>query len=325
MASCLARDALTTGQARSSAINLILMPPKYSARMLGRPITLAALLALGISSVPGAAHAQDLFEGGKLLLTNGISTVEGSGGGGLATWATISGLETGSGIGITGHVTVVELPDYGLESHGIAVGIGDRLEFSYARQNFDTRMVGAALGLGKGYTLNQDIYGAKLRLLGDAVYGKSLLPQLSIGVQHKRNLDGPVARAVGARHDRGTDFTLSATKLFLRYSLLVNTTFRLTKANQLGLLGYGSDRNDKYSAQFEGSIAYQLSRRLVVGGEYRTKPDNLAIAHENDAKDVFVAYALTRNVTLTGAYADLGSIATFGGQRGAYLSAQLAF
>ncbi|RYG87993.1 MAG: DUF3034 family protein [Alphaproteobacteria bacterium] len=288
-------------------------------------MNLAATLALVIAAAPSGAHAQDLLEGGKLVLTNGISTVEGAGGGGLATWATISGLETRSGIGISGHVTVVDLPDYGLDSHGIAVGIGDRLEISYARQNFDTRLVGAALGLGKGYTLNQDIYGAKLRLLGDAVYGDALVPQVSISVQHKRNLDGPVARAVGAKHDRGTDFALSATKLFLRYSLLVNTTFRLTKANQLGLLGFGGDRSDKYSVQFEGSIAYQLSRRLVVGGEYRTKPDNLGIAQENDAKDVFVAYALTRNVTLTGAYVDLGSIATFGAQRGAFLSAQLAF
>ncbi len=275
--------------------------------------------------LPAAAHAEPLLDGGKLLLTNGISSVEGTGGGGLATWATISGLELDDGVGVTAHATLVELPDYGLQSHGVSLGIKDRLELSYARQNFNTRLVGAALGIGKGYTLNQDIFAAKLRLVGDTVYGNPLLPQISIGVQHKRNLDGPVARAVGARHDRGTDFTLSATKLFLSRSVLVNTTFRLTKANQFGLLGYGSAGHEGYSLQFEGSLAYQLSRRLVIGGEYRTKPDNLAIAREDDAKDLFAAYAVTRNMTLTAAYVDLGSIATFDGQRGALFSAQLAF
>ena len=276
-------------------------------------------------ALPAVASADELLDGGKLLLTNGVTTVEGAGGGGLASWATISGMGTDSGIGISAHATLVELPDYRLQGHGLAIGIRDRLEISYARQNFDTRMVGAALGLGKGYKLNQDVFGAKLRLAGDAIYGDPLMPQITAGVQHKRNLDGPVTRAVGAAQASGTDFTLSATKLALRHSVLVNTTLRLTKANQFGLLGFGGAGKNGYSLQFEGSLAYQFSRRLVVGAEYRTKPDNLAFARENDAFDVFAAYALTRNVTLTGAYVDLGSIATFDGQRGAFLSAQVAF
>jgi hypothetical protein len=284
-----------------------------------------ALLAFSAMGQAATAQAGELVDGGKLLLTNGVTTVEGAGGGGLATWATISGMGTDAGIGVSAHATIVELPDYRLQNHGIAVGIKDRLELSYTRQNFDTRLVGAALGLGKGYKLNQDIFGAKLRLAGDAIYGDPLVPQISIGVQHKRNLDGPVARAVGAGKARGTDFALSATKLFLRHSVLVNATVRLTKANQFGLLGFGGDRSDRYSLQFEGSAAYQFSRRFVVGAEYRTKPNNLAIAREDNAFDVFSAYAITRNVTLTAAYVDLGSIATFDGQRGAFLSAQVAF
>jgi hypothetical protein len=286
---------------------------------------LAAGLAAAALLISPAAWADDILDGGKLLLTNGVTSVEGSSGGGLATWATISGMETDAGIGVSAHATLVELPDYRLQNHGIAIGIKDRLELSYARQNFDTRNVGAALGLGKGYKFNQDIFGAKLRLMGDVVYGDPLLPQISIGIQHKRNLDGPIVYAVGAGEARGTDFTLSATKLFLSRSVLLNTTFRLTKANQFGLLGFGSADDDAYSLQFEGSAAYQISRRFVVGGEYRTKPDNLAIAREDDALDVFAAYAATRNVTLTAAYVDLGSIATFDGQRGAFLSAQVAF
>ena len=285
----------------------------------------AALLLVLATAAPAQAEATPLIDGGKLLLTNGVATIEGTSGGGVATWSTITGRETDRGIGLSGHVTLIELPDYGWQSHGFAVGIANRIELSYARQNFDTRDVGAALGLGEGYTLNQDIFAAKVRLLGDVVYGDPLLPQISVGIEHKRNRDTPVALAVGAAHGKGTDVTISATKLFLSHSVLVNATARLTKANQTGLLGFGAAGKDDHSLQFEGSIAYQLSRRAVIGAEYRTKPDNLAFAREDDWLDLFAAYALTKNLTVTAAYVDLGSIATFHKQRGGMLSAQFAF
>jgi hypothetical protein len=288
-------------------------------------ILVAATLALPCAVTSASAEETPLVDGAKLLLTNGVSTIEGTSGGGLATWATIAGRETDRGIGISAHATLIELPDYGWQSYGVAVGIANRIELSYARQNFDTRDVGTALGLGRGYTLNQDIFAAKVRLAGDVVYGDPLLPQISVGVEHKRNQDTPVALAVGAAQGNGTDFTLSATKLFLSHSLLVNATARLTKANQAGLLGFGTAAGDNHSLQFEGSVAYQLSRRAVIGAEYRTKPDNLAIAREDDWWDLFAAYALTRNLTVTAAYVDLGSIATFDKQRGGFLSAQFAF
>jgi hypothetical protein len=286
--------------------------------------TLACLIGLAaLSNLP--AHAQDLRNGGKLLLTNGVSTIEGSGGGGLATWSTIAGNATQEGIGGSAHGTIIELPDYNWTSYGVSLGFFDRLELSYARQNLDTIDIGTALGLGRGYTLNQDVFGAKLKLAGDVVYGDPLMPQFAIGVQHKRSSDDAVVAAVGAASPHGTEFYISATKLFLSHSLLANATVRFTKANQAGLLGFGSATQNNHKPQFEGSIAYQFSRRFVVGGEYRTKPDNLAIAREDDWVDLFAAYALTRNVTVTAAYVDLGSVATAEKQRGAFLSLQAAF
>lgn len=286
---------------------------------------LLAALSLACAATPVAAEEAPLIDGGKLLLTNGVATIEGTSGGGLATWSTIAGRATDRGIGLSGHVTLIELPDYGWQSHGVAFGIANRVELSYARQNFDTRDVGTALGLGRGYVLNQDIFAAKLRLAGDTVYGDALLPQISVGVEYKRNRDAPVARAVGAAHGSGTDITLSATKLLLSHSVLVNATARLTKANQTGLLGFGTAADDAHRLQFEGSVAYQLSRRAVIGAEFRSKPDNLAIAREDDWWDLFAAYALTDHLTVTAAYVDLGSIATFDQQRGGFLSAQIAF
>ena len=260
----------------------------------------------------------------KLLLTNAVSAVDGASGGGISNWATIAGRQETRGVGVQAHVTAVLLPDFFYQSHGVALGIADRIELSYARQNFDTQDVGAALGIGQGYMLNQDVFGAKVRLFGDVVYGNTMVPQVAVGAQYKRSLDGAVASAVGAAHDEGVDVTLSATKLFLSHSVLVNTTARLTKANQNGLLGFGSVSDDSYAVQFEGAVAYQFSRRFVMGTEFRTKPDNLGLG-EGDWFDVFAAYAPSDNLTVTAAYADLGSIATFTGQRGAFLQAQVAF
>lgn len=271
---------------------------------------------------PAMAGSEDRA-GGKLFLTNGVSTVDGSAGGGLATWALIGGNETRDGIGGSAHVTVVPLADYSLLSAGAAIGIRDRLELSYTHQSFDTRKVGAALGLGAGFRFHEDVIGAKLRLFGDAVYGP--LPQVAAGVEYKHADRGAVIRLIGGAHASGTDFTLSATKVLLAQSLVIGTTLRMTKANQFGLLGFGGDRNDSYTAQFEGSAGLMLTRRLVVGAEVRTKPSNLSFAKEDDVYDLFAAYAIHRNVSLTAAYVDLGSIATVPGQRGAFLSIQSSF
>ena len=263
--------------------------------------------------------------GGKLRLTNGVATLDGASGGGLAAWAVIAGRETVEGIGGSAHLTFAELPDYNWQSHGAAIGLFNRLELSYARQNLDLIDVGAALGLGRSYVLNQDVFGAKLRLFGDAVYGEPWVPQLSAGVQYKNNLDEAVTRFVGAKSSDGTDFYLAATKILLAQSTLVTATLRYTKANQLGLLGFGGDRSDDRSVQFEGSVGYMLSRNLVLGAEYRTKPDNLGIAEENDWLDIYAAWSFGDHITFTAAYVDLGTIAIVDEQRGALLSLQAAF
>lgn len=275
---------------------------------------------------PDIAQAPGLFAGGKLLATGGVSQVEGAGGGGITPWAMITGNETGSGIGANIHVTGIVVDDFNLQSAGLAVGLFDHLELSYARQVFDTQSAGAALGLGKGYTFGQDVWGAKLRLAGDAVYGQDTwLPQVSVGVQYKSADRAAVLSAIGARNHKGVDYYLSATKIILTDSLLVNATLRLTKANQTGLLGFGGDRDDDYSFEGEGSLAYLVSRNVVVGVEYRMKPDNLHFAREEDWADAFIAWFPSKNFSATLAYADIGDVATRRDQRGLYLSLQTGF
>ena len=67
-----------------------------------------------------------------------------------------------------------------------------------------------------------------------------------------------------------------------------------------------------------------MRKDLAIGAEYRQKPDKLPFK-ENDWYDIFVAYAPTKNVSITLAYADLGNIVIKDKQRATYLSLQVGF
>lgn len=281
---------------------------------------------------------------GKLLLTGGVSTIEGAAGGGLTPWAVIGSNATQGETGGSAYLTNVGTRDYGLSGYGAAIGIDERYELSLAQQDLNTRGTGTALGL-PGLHLKQTIVGAKLRVLGDAVLDSdTLTPQVAIGVQFKQlgstGLDGTLD-ALGAKR-RGTDFYVSATKLLLGQSLLLNGTLRATKANQNGLLGFGATLGGDesgYRLQPELSAAYLLSKSVAVGAEYRFMRNRLENAgraaglgnglRASDWKDVFIAWAPNKNFSLTLAWVDLGVIvpATTGSRRqtGYYLSAQAAF
>jgi hypothetical protein len=284
--------------------------------------------AAACALVSQLAQAQDM---GKLLATGGVSTVEGAGGGGLTPWALITSYGSDDSFGANAHATSVRTQDYALQTYGVAVGINDRVELSLSNQTF----TGDLAPLDR-LRIKQDILGIKVRVAGDAVYDQPfLLPQIAVGVQYKRNkgIGGLGALGVtnvtqlGAKDDSGTDVYVSATKLYLAQSLLVNGTVRMTKANQMGILGFGGDKRDSYRPMFEGSIAYLITRKLVIGAEYRMKPANLGVDKEKDYKDVFVAWFPSRNFSLTGAYVDLGDITIFNPkkQRGWYVSAQVGF
>lgn len=281
---------------------------------------------------------------GKLVLTGGVSSVEGASGGGISPWAVIGSQATDGELGVAAYLSRAITDDYRLNAAGVAVGIHDRIEFSVGHQDFDTGVTGTQLGL-PGLRLRQDILGAKLRVAGDAILDSdSLMPQIALGLQYKRlhrsGLDTTLD-ALGAKRD-GVDAYVSATKLFLAQGVLVNGTLRATRANQNGLLGHGArlgGADNGYEWQPELSVAWLLRRNLAVGFEYRAMPDKLQRAgaaaglgkglRADDWRDVFIAWAPTRNVSLTAAYVQLGRVvpATTGNrkQSGAYLSAQIAF
>ena len=264
---------------------------------------------------------------GKLLLTGGVSSIDGAAGGGLTPWAVTGSYATAGEIGGTAFITRTKTQDYALNVYGAAIGVMDRFELSLARQEFNAGVV------VPDTTLRLDIVGIKARVAGDAVLDSdTLMPQIAVGAEFKRVNPGPavggVLDSVAAKRN-GIDFYVSATKLFLAQGILVNGTLRATKANQNGLLGFGSADKTSYSVKPEFSLAWLLSKNIAIGAEYRFKPNNLAFAgaafEEQAWKDLFIAWAPTKNVSVTAAYVDLGNIVGHTRQTGAYISAQLAF
>jgi len=286
-------------------------------------VLIAMLPRFALAQLDAAPITTDRAFGGKLVATGGLSQLEGAGGGGLTPWALITGYGTNTQIGANGHVTRIAANDLRMNSYGAAVGLYDRVEFSVARQDLNTGNIGTALGLGKGFTIRQDVVGFKVKVAGDAVLEQdSLLPQIALGAQFKHNNRGPMIAALSGATNDGVDIYLSATKLILSQSLLVNGTLRITKANQTGLLGF----NGSFKPMLEGSAALLLSRNWAVGGEYRMKPINLAgVAKESDWADVFVAWFPTKNLSVTAAYVQLGRIITAKNQNAFYLSMQVGF
>ena len=304
----------------------------------------AAAAALALAAT-GLAHADT----GKLLLTGGVSTIAGSAGGGLTPWAVIGTNATEGEVGASAYLTHAATQDYALTGYGVAVGIHDRVELSLARQDFDASpsiaLNGIApFGITPGQHIKMDVVGVKVRVAGDAILDSdNWMPQIAVGLEHKRVHPGslqPVLDFLGTK-TQGTDVYVSATKLLLDKSLLLNATLRSTNANQNGLLGFGAAAPGKKSRslQPEFSVAYLLNKNLAVGAEYRFKPNNLqslgaaaglgAALREDDWKDIFIAWAPSKNLSLTLAWVDLGRIVpgiTNGRkQTGYYLSAQVAF
>lgn len=255
-------------------------------------------------------------EGSRVVATGGGTMIEGSAGGGIVPWAVINGYGSSGEWSATAMATGVYVDDFTLKVIGASLSFDNRFELSVARQTFDLDTMGGELG--------QDIFGVKYKLAGELLY--TAMPQITLGAQYKRVDDFAIPQAVGARDDWGLDVYVAASKVFFDAvagrNVLLNGTVRVTKANQTGLLGFGTQANHDYQFVFEASTAVLLTDNVALGIEYRQKPDELAFAREDDWQDVFLAWFINKHLSVVTAYANLGSIAGFEEQRGWYLSVE---
>ncbi|HPG26570.1 MAG TPA: DUF3034 family protein [Myxococcota bacterium] len=276
--------------------------------------TCACLLALAVSASGSAAWA-----GGRLLATDGATQIEGSAGSGIVPWAVITGMGTEDEIGGSAFATGVFVDDLQLVSVGAAVGLFDRVELSFAHQRLEVRPLDEVI--------RQNVFGVKVRVVGDHVYGR--IPAIAVGAQFKHVLDFEIPEAIGADDDWGVDLYAGATKLFLGaafgHHVLVSADVRASKANELGLLGFGGPGRDNYQFHFEGALALFLTRRIALGYDFRHKTSLLRTVDEDPWHDVFLAVVPSRNLKLVAAYGRFGEVAGLGHQDGGYISIQGSF
>ncbi len=302
----------------------------------------AIALGLGLAST-SLAQADSVLGQGRFLATGGIQSLDGAAGGGINPWAVIAGYGTNEQINPTASFTNVTLPDFSVNQLGVSVGIYNRLELSYAYQtgtlgsNVFNKNGTVALPLD-GVKIGQHVFGAKVRLFGDAVYNSNnFIPQVALGVEYKKadtdsNALVPALQSLGAGvKDHGTDVYLSATKVliggFFGYNWLINGNLRYTKANETGLLGFGGVNHDSYHVKPEFSTAVLLRPDVAIGYEYKGITNNLSDAglKQSSWQDVFVAYFPNKNVSLALAFAKLGNVGPYTNQNGLYANATVSF
>jgi hypothetical protein len=275
--------------------------------------------------IKGAAALAAILLGVAGAAESAVSEVDGAGGGGIVPWALLSGDSADRDFGAVASYTYIDSGDFNLHSAGVAGSIMHWVELSYAHWYLGLPSdLSGALGTNN---IQADVLGAKLKLLemGDG------MPQIAFGVQYKHNSEGDLVKSLGAKSASGTDFYLAATKVTSvgGRNVLLDGTLRATKANWMGLLGFGADGENGYKLQFEGSAGVFLNEQTLLGVEYRGKPNNLHDAglDEDDIGDAFIAYFPNKNLAIVGAYANLGQIATpdHDDQHALYLQLQASF
>lgn len=261
--------------------------------------------------------------GSRILATGGVIQAEGTAGSGLVPWAVIAGYSHKEEYDLNLFATQLDTDDFNFSMRGISVGFDNRYEISFAQQKLDLGPLQAALNLPTN-RLEQDILGLKVRAFGDLIYDE--VPQVSLGIQYKRLNDFTIPQIAGAVDEEGVDYYIAASRLWLDgingYPFLANLTLRSTRANQLGLLGFGGDQNNSRETQIEFNASIILRRDWVLGYDYRQKPNNLSFAKEDDWQDLYLAYFYDKSISLVFAWVDLDSVAGLPDQRGPYVSLQ---
>jgi hypothetical protein len=211
-----------------------------------------------------------------------------------------------------------------LEAYTVSETLFGRLELGYALDHFDLgdlpRDIRAATGVD---TIDDSVYmhnfNARLQLLKEGDFEKSWMPALTLGVHYKKNNDTNVIdsrlqgafSSIGIDDNEGVDVTLYASKMFksLPRPLMINAGVRSTEAAQIGLLGFTGERE----TVFEGNFGVLALDNLVVGGEYRQKPDEYdeipgLIAEEDDWWDGYITYIANDHLTMSVAYINFGDL-----------------
>ncbi len=258
-----------------------------------------------------------------------ITNIDGQAGGGLVPWALLSS-------GPTVAMTHLGTQNLGINSLAVNTSFANMVEVSYARN-----MLGVTgTALGGNNTDVVDNFGLKVKLndMSDS------MPQFALCLVNKRAsgnlIDNVVSKAPYGVNTSSTDVYGAASKIVNigGKNVLLNGVLRATKADQLGLLGFGggttAGASSGYKIEPEVSAEIFAADNVIFGAEYRKQP-NYAVAgtngvlYQGSAYDFNIVYVANKNFTLTAAYVNLGQVApaltNATRQNGMFLQGQVNF
>lgn len=256
----------------------------------------------------------------------------------------LQNVEGFGGILITGSAYLInpseESTVFGLPSLGVTyINVGDgrhmeaftvsetlwgRFELGYALNHFGLGKLPEDIEAATGVnTIEDSVYlhnfNARLQLLKEGDFKKSWMPALTAGLHYKHNDDtdvidrrlGGAFSDIGINDNNGVDVTLFASKMIksLPRPLMLNAGVRSTEAAQIGLFGFTEDRR----IVVEGNFGFLVLDNLVIGGEYRQKPDEFdalpgLVEEEDDWWDGYITYITSDNLTMSIAFASFGDV-----------------
>lgn len=239
------------------------------------------------------------------------TNVEGSAGGGLVPMALMHPQ------GPLFSYTNLTTQDFGIQSVAIGGAISDRAEVSFGHLMTTVPASYAAFYTDNRVTVNT--LGLKVKVLDMS----DSAPQVVVGLQAKSSSGSllDTLQAAGAISGKsGTDVYAAATKVVTigGKGVVLNGVLRATKANQMGILGFGGGTaaggKTGYSLNPELSAGVFLADNVILGGEYRVKPNNISSTvaglgvKEDGAYSLCMVYIVNKNMAITAAYVNLGQV-----------------
>ncbi|MEI6351018.1 MAG: DUF3034 family protein [Verrucomicrobiota bacterium] len=308
--------------------------------MKKRSLVWAALAATQIVTLPFAAQAGDSeasTKETKVVKTAEkapplpLHTIEGVGGIVITPVAyLVNPGPAGTTFGLpSASATYVKANQKNVETLALTETLFGRVELGYGASRFG---IGSLVDDVKDLTTIQipdsvTVHNVNARVLAlpEGSFGLAL-PALTVGVSYKYNDGiadinqklGGALTTIGYDSNQGVDYTVTATKAFPHLfgrPLLITGGLRVSKAAQLGYLGFG----DKYRPTFEGNIAYGLNDWLWLAGEFRGKANpyqqitnpvkggNL-IQREDNWWTVGAAFVINPHATVTVGWGHFGPV-----------------
>ena len=224
--------------------------------------------------------------------------------------------------------TYASVGEKDFEAFVITENLWGRAEIGYSLERISLGewpgMVREATGLRVRGDASLHNFNARALILQEDRSKNISPPAINLGahLKYQQDLDeineqlGGTCDTLGADHDTGIEFTVTATKTIAHWlprPLIVSAALRNGDAVQTGLLGFAGERR----TTFEGSVIYFLTDRLLIAAEYRQKPNLIQpctvggaplVKPENDWWDVCLGYIVNDHITVAGGYANFGNV-----------------